>query len=127
MIVDLPPDLEYVACDDVHIEQVFFNLLDNAARYTPTGHDLAHCRRARRQDGQGRSFRRRSRDSTDDRARVFAPFERGTTLSEGTGLGLSIARGLIEAHGGQRIWLVDGRQARTGTSFAFTVPVWAPA
>lgn len=124
VIVSVPPDLEHVACDDVHIEQVFFNLLDNAARYTPPGTTLRIAagrvgdmvKVAVSDDGPG--------IRADDRARIFAPFERGTTDTEGTGLGLSIARGFVEAHGG-RIWLDDC--PRTGTSFAFTVPVWSPA
>jgi two-component system sensor histidine kinase KdpD len=126
VIVELPPDLEHVACDDVHIEQVFFNLLENAARYTPPGTTL-------RITGErvGKMVQVQVTDDgpgirNDDRARVFAPFERGTTITDGTGLGLSIARGFVEAHGG-RIWLVEHNQVVAGASFAFTVPVWAPA
>jgi two-component system sensor histidine kinase KdpD len=122
VIVDLPPHLEHVACDEIHIEQVLFNLLDNAARYTPPGTTLRIVGKRVgimvevevSDDGPGIRI--------DDRARVFAPFERGSTAADGTGLGLSIARGFIEAHGG-RIWLDDSRQR--GASFVFTVPVWS--
>jgi two-component system sensor histidine kinase KdpD len=124
VIVDLPADLEHIACDDVHIEQVFFNLLDNAARYTPPGTTLRISGKRVAgmlqvevaDDGPG--------IPSDHRPRMFAPFERGTTLGDGSGLGLSIARGFIEAHGG-RIWLDERRP--TGTAFAFTVPMWQPA
>jgi two-component system sensor histidine kinase KdpD len=126
VIVELPFDLEHVACDDVHIEQVFFNLLENGARYTPPGTTL-------RITGErvGKMVQVEVTDDgpgirNDDRARIFAPFERGTTITEGTGLGLSIARGFVEAHGG-RIWLVEQNRVDAGASFAFTVPVWAAA
>ena len=35
--VDLPPDLPLVQVDGLLLEQVFFNLLENAAKYTPAG------------------------------------------------------------------------------------------
>jgi two-component system sensor histidine kinase KdpD len=123
VVVDLDPELDHAACDEIRIEQVFFNLLDNAARYTPPGTILRI--RGRRvgsmievevsDDGPG--------IACSDRQRVFAPFERGTTATDGTGLGLSIARGFVEAHGG-RMWLDDRKQP--GAAFAFTVPVWTP-
>src|SRR5439155_7625173 len=39
--VDLPPDLPLVPIDEILVEQVFINLLENAAKYTPPGTPIA--------------------------------------------------------------------------------------
>ena len=112
-----------MACDEIDIEQVFFNLLDNAARYTPPGTTL----RVRGKRVGDMIEVEVSDDSpgipTSDRPRVFEPFERGTTAASGTGLGLSIARGFVEAHGG-RIWLDESK--RTGAPSCSPCP-WSHA
>ncbi|MBY0273971.1 HAMP domain-containing histidine kinase, partial [Candidatus Binatia bacterium] len=54
-----------------------------------------------------------------ERARVFAPLQRGTGASgAGSGLGLTIARRAVEACGGT---LTLGTRPGTGTSFAITL------
>lgn len=101
--VDLAPDLPLLSLDPVLMEQVFFNLLDNAAKYSPAGTAITVW--ARRQGqwvtaevcDQGPGIRE------EDSARVFDMFYRvqqGDKQTAGTGLGLAIAKGLVEAHGG---------------------------
>jgi heavy metal sensor kinase len=88
--------------DENRLRQVFFNLLDNALKYTPEGGSVEV---SARQDG-GR-VRVVVRDSgigipADLLPRVFDRFYRVDKARgrEGTGLGLSIARSIILAHGG---------------------------
>ena len=101
--VGLSPDLPAVRIDPVLTEQVLFNLLDNAVKYSGPGTAI---RVQGFSDAQvvglqildeGPGF------SAADRERVFDKFYRaakGDAVRAGTGLGLAIARGFVEAMGG---------------------------
>ncbi len=85
-------------------EQALFNLLDNAAKYSPAGG--AHRDRCPSAPG-GRVeivVRDEGRASpTEALDRMFDKFYRahaGDRRRAGTGLGLAIARGFVEAQGG---------------------------
>ena len=90
--------------DAVLFEQVLFNLLDNAAKYAPAGHDDLDPRLARsgrgllcRSSTKATAFRRRSSSSIFDK---FYRAQKGDHVRAGTGLGLAISRGFVEAmHG----------------------------
>jgi two-component system sensor histidine kinase KdpD len=126
--VDLPPTLPLVPADELLVEQVFINLLENAARYTPPGTAVAV--RAWEADGAVcvevadsgpgvpaeaeelvfRKFYRVAAAMTDD----------GSAAPAGSGLGLAIAQGIVRAHGG-RMW-VEPRPGG-GAAFRFTLPL----
>ncbi|HEV2671716.1 MAG TPA: sensor histidine kinase KdpD [Gemmatimonadales bacterium] len=119
--VALPPDLPLVPMDEVLIEQVFVNLLENAARYTPAGTPIqisaAVVERAVRVDvadhGPG--------IPPGEEERIFEKFRRGTQdAGGGVGLGLTICRGIVTAHGG-RIWAAN--RVAGGAIFHFTLPL----
>jgi two-component system, OmpR family, sensor histidine kinase KdpD len=100
--VDVSAALPAVPIDVVLIEQTIFNILENAAKYTPI--DSAVTISARPDNGNivvaitdtGPGF------PGEDHERLFAKFYRspGDRQHAGTGLGLAIARGFVEAHGG---------------------------
>src|SRR4029077_18397364 len=123
--VALPPDLSLVPLDEVLIEQVFVNLLENAARYTPAGSPIDVSAAA--VDGAVRV------DIADrgpglppgEEERIFDKFHRGVqdAASGGIGLGLTICRGIISAHGG-RIWAEN--RPGGGALFRFTLPLSGP-
>jgi two-component system sensor histidine kinase KdpD len=101
--IALPKDLPPVLADPALLEQVVFNILDNAVKYAP---DTPHIRiSASAQDGR---VLLRIEDAgigiaAEDLPHVFDSFyraRRGDRVAAGTGLGLAIARGLIEAMGG---------------------------
>jgi two-component system sensor histidine kinase KdpD len=100
---DLAADLPMVSIDPVLFEQVLFNLLDNASKYSPPGSTVL----IRAWDDK-RAVILQVLDSGPglpeaDLERVFDSFYRVQKVDHvraGTGLGLSICRGFVEAMGG---------------------------
>ncbi|HEX4766248.1 MAG TPA: DUF4118 domain-containing protein, partial [Lichenihabitans sp.] len=97
-------NLPLVRGDSALLEQVIFNLLDNADKFTPGGTPTL-ARLSKLDDGieiavedEGPGI------PAEARARVFEKFTRlgggGDGRPAGTGLGLAIAKGVIEAMGG---------------------------
>ena len=100
----IAPELPMLAIDGVLLEQVLFNLLDNAAKYAPPGSTV--------EIEAGRQHDRIIIKVTDegpgilpqDLQRIFEKFyrsDRGRRQRAGTGLGLAICRGFVEAMGGR--------------------------
>jgi two-component system sensor histidine kinase KdpD len=126
--IDLEPNLPMVKIDMVLMEQVLFNLFDNAAKYAPQGSRIEVA--AARENG---FVAVRVLDEGDgipdaDLERVFDKFyrvRRGDRQRAGTGLGLAICRGFIEAMGG-RITAAN-RTGRKGAVFTITLPAAATA
>ncbi|HET6281218.1 MAG TPA: HAMP domain-containing sensor histidine kinase [Polyangia bacterium] len=90
--------------DAARIEQVLFNLLDNALAVTPAAL-MVDAQVTREGDALVYSFRDRGPGVPEaERTRVFEPFH--TTKLRGTGLGLAVAKRIVQLHGG-RIDVVD--------------------
>ena len=102
--VDLAPDLPMVEVDPVLMEQVLFNLLDNAAKYAPEGTDHPHPWHATAAGGVVLEIADEGEGIPPDQIeRIFDKFHRaqkGDRVRAGTGLGLAICRGFVEAMGG---------------------------
>jgi two-component system sensor histidine kinase KdpD len=124
--VRLPPDLPLVPLDGVLIEQVFVNLLENAAKYTPAGTPIDVS--ADVVDGAVRVqvADRGPGLPPGQESRVFDKFYRvpATATTSGVGLGLTICRGIVLAHGG-RIWAEN--RPGGGAVFFFTLPLGGTA
>ena len=107
----------------VLMEQVLFNLFDNAVKYAPQG---SHIEVAAARDNGFVAVR--VLDEGDgipeaDLKRIFDKFyrvRRGDRQRAGTGLGLAICRGFIEAMGGRIT--VANRTGRKGAVFTITLP-----
>jgi len=122
--VAIEPGLPMLRLDAVLFEQVLFNLLDNAAKYSPvnTRIDIRATR-----DGELVEI-----EVVDegpgippaDFERVFDKFYRVQAQDRrraGTGLGLAICRGFVEALGG---WiLARNRRDRSGAVLTIRMPV----
>ena len=101
--VEIPTDLPLVWVDGVLLEQVFVNLLENAARHTPPGTEVEI-----QAIPDGRWLAITVRDTgpglpAGDLDRVFEKFYRGPALADagrGSGLGLAISRAVAKVHGG---------------------------
>jgi two-component system sensor histidine kinase KdpD len=101
--VDIDSGIPLLCVDPVLLEQVFFNLLDNACKYAPAGTTVKIWAKktpdyvAIEVVDQGLGI------PQEDREKVFDMFYRvdmGDAQKAGTGLGLAICRGIVEAHGG---------------------------
>ena len=91
-----------MSVDDVLLEQVFINLFENAAKYTPDGSEIQLSAAA----GGNRVILevadRGPGFTPGDEKRVWEKFYRGETNRgvRGVGLGLAICRAIVMAHGG---------------------------
>ena len=122
--VDIEAGLPMLRLDAVLFEQVLFNLLDNAAKYSLAGSRIDV--RAKR-DGEFVEI-----EIVDegpgippaDFERIFDKFYRVQAQDRrraGTGLGLAICRGFVEALGG---WIVArNRRDRSGAVLTIRMPV----
>ena len=122
----IPPDL-VLDVDPARLAQVFTNLLNNAANYTPAGGEIDvgvaagddEVRVAVRDNGIG--------IAPDQLQRVFEMFTlaQSTPAGGGLGIGLSLASRLAELHGG-RIEAHSEGPGR-GAEFVVVLPRRAPA
>jgi two-component system sensor histidine kinase KdpD len=125
----LPADLPPVHVDAGLIVQVFSNLFDNIAKYTPPGtrsrvsatHDGDSVRVVVEDEGPG--------FPAGDPAKLFDKFQRGSGegVVVGAGLGLTICRAIVRAHGGEiEARRREGEGANRGARFEFTLPAKEP-
>jgi two-component system sensor histidine kinase KdpD len=120
--VDVPASLPLVEVDFALVEHVFINLLENAAKYSPAGSEIAIEVRAGRDALRATVADCGPSIPEYEREHVFEKFYRLAYARgmDGTGLGLSICRGIVEAHGGA-IWL--DRSGGPGNRFVFSLPL----
>lgn len=114
----------WVEADQARMQQVLWNIMRNAAKFTPEGGRILV--RTQSIDGE---FSLSCTDSgigiaTEALPRIFRPFEQADSEVArsygGLGLGLAIAQGLMQQHGGQIRASSDGRG--TGATFTITLP-----
>jgi two-component system phosphate regulon sensor histidine kinase PhoR len=105
VIVDLSPDLQTITADETRLQEVFYNLLENAVKYSRENGQI-RLRAAQRgpeivlsvsDDGIG--------ISKDQLPRIFERFYRADKARSrelgGTGLGLAIVKHIAQLHGGR--------------------------
>ncbi len=123
--VQIAPSLPLVAFDFVEMDQVLTNLIENAAKYSDPGTEIAVDA-----DCDDSAIRVEVRDHgfgipAADLLHVFDPFyrvrcDKRTRRIGGAGIGLAICKGFVDAHGGTiGVESTVGR----GSTFAFTLPV----
>jgi nitrogen-specific signal transduction histidine kinase len=111
---ELPP----LRVDPQQMEQVFFNVFDNAYQAMNYDGDLTVVT-----ERNGRSAKIAVRDSgpglpQEETERIFEPFF--TSRARGTGLGLAIVRNLVGAHGGK---VTAANRPRGGAEILITLPL----
>jgi PAS domain S-box-containing protein len=132
----IPPTIR---ADERKLKQIMYNLLSNAAKFTPDGGEI-HVEAKKISDdpfrtegatGSGNSrLLIAVRDTgigmeNEDLERIFLPFEqleRATNRRyHGTGLGLALTKSLVELHKG-RIWAESEGEGK-GSCLIFTIPL----
>jgi signal transduction histidine kinase/ActR/RegA family two-component response regulator len=125
LTVSLPSGPIYVDADRTRLEQVFANLLNNAAKYTERGGSILVAA-----ERHGAEVEVRVRDSgfgipahvLPHIFDLFTQADRTLERSEGgLGIGLSLVRQLVELHGGQVTAHSDG--PGQGSEFMVRLPV----
>jgi two-component system phosphate regulon sensor histidine kinase PhoR len=124
--VSIPDDV-FVQGDRTRLEQILYNLIDNAVKFNRPGGSVTvtteekegHVAISVSDTGMG--------IEASDLPRVFERLYRGdksrSRKTEGTGLGLAIVKHLVRAHGGE---VSVGREPGGGARFMFTMPATAP-
>ncbi|MFO8101444.1 MAG: ATP-binding protein [Dehalococcoidia bacterium] len=121
--LDFAAGIPLVRVDQLRIERIFYNLLENAAKYSAENSEV---RVTAKQEGDNLVI------GVSDQGEGISPGEQGALFDSfhrlqkheksgitGSGLGLSVCRALTEAHGG-RIW-VESKPGK-GTTFFFSMP-----
>ena len=123
VITKLPHDLPLIRIDGILLEQVFVNLLENAARYCPAGSTVEIAAATHdhslvitvSDNGPGLA------PGTEEK--VFDKFFRGVSRPDahrGSGLGLAICRAVIKLHGGS---ITAANRPTGGAQISIRLPV----
>lgn len=121
---DMPADLPPTHVHPALIEQALFNVMENAAKFSPAGEAIL-VQVQRTEDGQLRIdiSDRGPGIPEEERRRIFDMFysvERGDRGKQGTGLGLTIVQGIVGAHMGS-VQALPGPDGQ-GTLIRLTLP-----
>ena len=136
-------NLDTIEADERKLKQILYNLLSNAAKFTPDGGRIILTAK-RCADGEphlgvsdseepvpttGNWLKISISDSgigikKEDLERIFKSFEQADSSAgrhyQGTGLGLSLTQRLVELHGG-RIW-AESEGPKQGSLFSLIIP-----
>lgn len=122
--LNFPGTLPHLQADETRLQELIYNLLDNAVKYSKPGGTVFL-----RAESAGDSVTISVADqgagiSAEDLPRIFERFYRAdksrSVEQSGTGLGLSIVKHIAQLHGGS----VDARsEVGKGTTISVTLPV----
>jgi two-component system sensor histidine kinase KdpD len=126
--VDIPADFPLLFIDGILMEQVFVNLLENAARYTPTGTAIEIGAAVLENEVEITIADRGPGLPEGSERKVFEKFYRAGHAvpadgSRGVGLGLAICQAIVKVHGGD----VSARnRPEGGSEFTIRLPKKSP-
>ncbi|MBN1644228.1 MAG: PAS domain-containing sensor histidine kinase [Dehalococcoidales bacterium] len=118
LVLDLPPALPEIIADKDRLQQILFNLIDNASKYNVNGGEITL-----RAEAKDHSLLISVRDTgrgiaKEDQLNLFNPYTRiesSRRTGGGLGLGLAICKILVELHAGE-IW-VESEKGKGSTFF----------
>lgn len=121
----LPEETPLVPFDEILIQQVIFNLLDNAYKYSAENTEIDINVELEKENVKISICDRGPGIKTENREKIFQKFFQEedsikTGIGAGAGLGLAIASGIVEAHGGTI--KVEDRKGG-GSIFSFSLPL----
>jgi two-component system NtrC family sensor kinase len=113
-------DLPRIDCYAGQLNQVWMNLLVNAAQAITGQGEVSVCTRVDQGSIVVAIADTGAGIPEGQLSRIFDPFFTTKAVGEGTGLGLSISYGIIERHGGT---ISVESQIKTGTTFTVRIPI----
>jgi PAS domain S-box-containing protein len=121
---DIPATLPEIDVDKERLEQVMFNLIGNAVKFSNDGSEVMVRAEVREHELLVQITDHGIGIPKEAMPRLFQRFYRVEASSSigGSGLGLYISRQIVEAHGG-RIWVES--ESGAGSTFSFTLPLGA--
>jgi len=123
LINNISEDAPHVNADEDRLQQVIYNLMGNAIKFTDKGRVVVTAEKEN--DMVAISVTDTGVGIPEDKLEdIFASFEQvddaDTRSQQGTGLGLAVSRNLVELHGGKiRVKSEPGK----GSTFTFTMPI----
>ena len=128
--LNLHANTHYVAADAAKFQQIIWNLLKNAIKFTPEDGEIAISSSNPSPEVMTISVRDTGIGMEPEvMQRIFDPFEQGNRSFErrfgGLGLGLAISKSLAQAHGGALTAQSDGRNR--GSTFLLSMQTISPA
>ncbi|MEM8897071.1 MAG: response regulator [Bacteroidota bacterium] len=123
LAMDIENGLPAVSADENRLQQILYNLVGNAIKFTEEGAVIIKARQ------EGDKIKVAVEDTgigiaEDKQEGIFRSFEQGDGSTErkygGTGLGLSITRQLVELHGGS---ISVHSEVGRGSTFRFDLPI----
>jgi two-component system NtrC family sensor kinase len=118
---DIPP----ITCSPSQVNQVFLNLINNAAQATEPGRGVIALS-TRRQDAEHVAVEVQDNGKgipSDVLPHIFDPFFTTKEVGQGTGLGLSIVYKIVDQHGGT---ISVDSAVGVGTRFTVVLPLTPP-
>lgn len=130
LAIDLP-DQHAINGDGARLQQVIWNLLRNAIKFSPVGSRIrltAHATDSTNRRARVEVIDHGAGIDPSDLNRIFMPFEQvslgaGRSDGQGLGLGLCIARAIVELHGG--VIRAESAGRGQGASFIVELPLIA--
>jgi PAS domain S-box-containing protein len=118
-------DLPKIRCLPSQLNQVFMNLLVNAAQATPEGrHGTIAIRCGAEAEGVWVEIADTGAGIPEENLkRIFDPFFTTKPIGKGTGLGLSLSYGIVQKHGGR---IEVKSEVGVGTTFRVSLPLEPP-
>ena len=128
--LNLRANTRYVAADAAKFQQIIWNLLKNAIKFTPEAGEIAISSSNPSPEVLTISVRDTGVGMESEvMQRIFDPFEQGNRSFErrfgGLGLGLAISKSLAQAHGGTLTAQSEGRDR--GSTFVLSMQTTSPA
>lgn len=120
----LPADFPYAYADENRVQQIFYNLIGNAVKFTDAG-SVTVLGEINKDNVVIKITDTGLGMSPEDIQNAFNEFEQGAHTKDrslgGTGLGLSITKNLVTLHGG-KVSLTSVQDK--GTAVEFTLPIF---
>jgi PAS domain S-box-containing protein len=121
--LDFPPDFPPLLADEERLQEVFYNLISNAIKYSPDGGTIWVGGRAFPDHVELFVSDKGLGIPLDKQSRLFEPFYRVDSSlgrrTQGVGLGLFLCKAIVEGHGGH---IGVESAPRKGSTFRFTLP-----